>query len=241
MTTYRLNYRPSGPIDGGLFQKYPGEHHFPFYSYLGPGTRLDLRLDENMKPKKGEEPRDSLDAIALRHDIAYQKIQNEYKQDKTNKQKYLNKVHDADEEFIKEASNSNVQPLGKIAANIIKGKEELEKRGYIDSKTFSGLGSVNFKTKNGKTVSFTKKPKKKDPTERLKRIAGIHKPEHKKRKQRGGFGPLAVGVISALAGTALGKVFDLVKEKLSGKGFMLDPRVFETEHAKRRLLHHLIQ
>ena len=42
MTTYRNSF------DGGSWlQKYPGEHHFPFYSYLGPGTRLDLRRGEN--------------------------------------------------------------------------------------------------------------------------------------------------------------------------------------------------
>ncbi|ESP01307.1 hypothetical protein LOTGIDRAFT_157485 [Lottia gigantea] len=31
--------------------KYPGEKHLPGHNYTGPGTRLDLRLDENDKPK----------------------------------------------------------------------------------------------------------------------------------------------------------------------------------------------
>ena len=109
MTTYRI-IRPSGPVGSGWqFQKYEGEHHFPGYNYLGPGTRLDIRLDENLKPKKGEEPVSNLDARALKHDITYKEIQDEYKRDK-NKQKALNKIHRADEEFIEEAKNSSVQP-----------------------------------------------------------------------------------------------------------------------------------
>ena len=71
MTTYRL-IRPAGPIGGGWpFQKYEGEYHFPSYNYLGPGTRLDIRLNDSLKPKKGEERINNLDTTALKHDIAY--------------------------------------------------------------------------------------------------------------------------------------------------------------------------
>ena len=52
-------------------QKYKGERHFFKHNYTGPGTRLDLRLDENNKPKPGEEPVNRVDAAALKHDIAY--------------------------------------------------------------------------------------------------------------------------------------------------------------------------
>ena len=51
--------------------KYPNEHHYPGFSPLGPGSRLDIRLDENLKP--GEEPINDLDWTALKHDITYQK------------------------------------------------------------------------------------------------------------------------------------------------------------------------
>ena len=54
-------------------EKYPGERHYPGYSMLGPGTRLDIRLDENMKPRPGKERNNDLDRTALKHDIAYQK------------------------------------------------------------------------------------------------------------------------------------------------------------------------
>ena len=36
-----------------------------------PGTRLDIRLDEDNNPKPGEEPINGIDAAALKHDIAY--------------------------------------------------------------------------------------------------------------------------------------------------------------------------
>lgn len=73
----------SGTVSGGDIQsslaklpgfpwaKYPGEKHLPRHSYAGPGTRLDIRLDENGKPRPGEEPVSRVDAAALKHDLAY--------------------------------------------------------------------------------------------------------------------------------------------------------------------------
>ena len=239
MTTYRYNNRQVGPIGDGFFQKYPGEHHFPGYSYLGPGSRLDIRLDENLRPKQGEEVKNSLDAIALNHDINYKLIQDEYKKDH-NKQKALSKVHQADKEFIQEAKNSSVQPLGKISAGLIAGKMAAEKANIIDSKTFSGLG-VSFKTKDGKIVQFNKKEKKHDPTEKLKKLAfgaGI-----KKRKHCGGFlplVPLAGAVVSGIAGSLAGKIFDIIKKKISGGGYKIDDRIFNNENAKRMFIKKLL-
>lgn len=51
----------------------PFEKHFPGCHYLGPGTRLDLRLDENGNPYPGSEPVDRVDEAALKHDKAYTK------------------------------------------------------------------------------------------------------------------------------------------------------------------------
>ncbi len=41
------------------------------YSYCGPGTKLNKRLDKNKKPKKGYEPINKLDEICYQHDLAY--------------------------------------------------------------------------------------------------------------------------------------------------------------------------
>ena len=125
MTSYKNPLMYGGGVMDTLmnaftYSKYPGEHHYPYYAYLGPGSRLDIRLDENMKPRPREEPKDDLDAkAALPHDIAYQKIQEQYRRD-GDKQKALTAVKKADDEFIKEASKSSVQPLGKISAGLIK-------------------------------------------------------------------------------------------------------------------------
>jgi len=54
------------------WQKYSGEKHLKNYNYAGPGTRLDLRLDENKNPKPGEEPINKIDEACLKHDIAYE-------------------------------------------------------------------------------------------------------------------------------------------------------------------------
>ena len=51
----------------------PGEKHLPGMRYCGPGTRLDLRLDEDGTPMPGCEPVDRVDKAALKHDIAYSK------------------------------------------------------------------------------------------------------------------------------------------------------------------------
>ena len=223
----------------GLFvdSKYPGEFHAHGYSYLGPGSRLDIRLDNNFKPRKGEEPINQLDSIALKHDISYDKIKKEYLKD-GNKQKALNAIHNSDNSFIQQARSSNVQPLGTIASGIIKAKQLAEDAGVLSTKTFSGMGKKNqvaFATKSGKVVTFSKKPP--DPTARLKKLAGVEAPiKEKKKKMRGGLGPLAVGVISALAGTALDKIFTLIKDKISGSGFNMDPELYKSESHKRAFI-----
>src|SRR5579863_3816131 len=52
----------------------PFEKHFPGAHYLGPGTRLDLRLDVNGNPLPGSEPVDRVDEAALKHDKAYSRF-----------------------------------------------------------------------------------------------------------------------------------------------------------------------
>lgn len=51
--------------------KFEGEHHFPGYQYLGPGTNLETRME------LGIEPINDLDRIAMMHDIGYTKSADE--------------------------------------------------------------------------------------------------------------------------------------------------------------------
>ena len=60
-------------LPGFIWDKYKGEHHLPSYSYLGPNTCLDIRLDKNNQPKPGEEPINAIDQLPYIHDLAYQK------------------------------------------------------------------------------------------------------------------------------------------------------------------------
>ena len=63
----------------------PFEKHLPGMRYCGPGTKLDLRVDEHGKPFPGHEPIDRVDRAALRHDLAYQRhddLRNRHRADK---------------------------------------------------------------------------------------------------------------------------------------------------------------
>ena len=229
MTTYR-----NGLTHGSGFftdSKYPGERHVPGFQYLGPWTRTDIRLSDDYKPRAGEEPINKLDTIAMNHDIAYSKAKKEYLQD-NDKTKALNKIHESDREFIKDAAKEGA--LGKIASGSMYGKMKAEENNIINSKTFSGMGNVAFTTKSGKIVNFTKKH---DPTARLKALAGVGmcKPKNEKKK-RGGMFPFLIPVLSSVAGAIAGKLFDVAKDKIQGKGYMVDPELYKTDEQKREFL-----
>ena len=53
------------------WSKYSGEAHLPGYNFCGPGTRLDLRLDENNNPRLDSMPVNKVDEQCLEHDKAY--------------------------------------------------------------------------------------------------------------------------------------------------------------------------
>lgn len=72
------------PKRGGDIQKFlsgskftttgiPGELHLPGYSFCGPGTNLDKRLDEADNPKPWSKPTNRVDEVCMKHDIAYGK------------------------------------------------------------------------------------------------------------------------------------------------------------------------
>ena len=78
----------SSKLPGFFWSKYPNEKHLFGFNYLGPGTRLDIRLNENNIPKSGEEPINEIDRLAYIHDLAYQNSDD------------INERHRADQEMI---------------------------------------------------------------------------------------------------------------------------------------------
>ena len=85
-----------GVIDSILskftYSKYPGEHHA--YSlapdtymrplnWMGPGTSLRNRLNDDYTPKQDSLPVRLNDKVSMMHDIAYDKINQDYRANPT--------------------------------------------------------------------------------------------------------------------------------------------------------------
>ena len=81
-------------MPGFIWSIYKNEHHYPGYSYLGPQTDLNIRLDENNKPKVGEKPVSPTDQLALHHDIAFRDAE------KQDPEIALQMKHEADKKMI---------------------------------------------------------------------------------------------------------------------------------------------
>ena len=85
--------------------------------------------------------------------------------------------------------------------------------------------------------------KKHDPPARLKKLANLSNPKPTK-KMEGGLNPVLIPILASLAGTALGKVWDLVKEKIEGKtkggGYAIDHELYKTDAQKRAFLRQVL-
>jgi len=139
-------------LPGFIWSKYPGEHHLPTYNYLGPNTRLDIRLDENDKPKQGEEPINPIDDLAYHHDLAY-------------RSKDINARHKADQEMIdglNRLQNLSI-PQRIIRAFIIKifqAKMKLERQGQGINSRLQYAKEIHHQFKKPKylrTINFKSK------------------------------------------------------------------------------------
>lgn len=157
-----------------LINNLPFEAHLPGYNYLGPGTKLDKRL------QRGDLGINSLDEAAKEHDIAY------------SQSKSLSDRHKADEILENKAwerVKSKDASLGEKAAawlvtNTMKAKRKL------------GMGlPPKSKRKTGGTKKGGKLVKKKVTRKIKKRVIRVPK--------QGGFLPLlfpALAALGALAG-----------------------------------------
>ena len=102
----------------GKLPRPKGGFTLPNHKYTGPYNPLDKQLDENDRPKRGQEPYNAVDAVSMRHDICYR--DNDSKKGK----------HRCDDKMLKELDE--IQPKGirqkldkKVVRSLIGAKRRL--------------------------------------------------------------------------------------------------------------------
>ena len=85
------------------------DKHFPVYLYLGPASRLDIRLNKNHQPWQGDEPISPTDQLALHHDIAYRNA------DRVDPETALQLKHDADKIMVEQLDRVKLHIIDKFA------------------------------------------------------------------------------------------------------------------------------
>ena len=215
----------SGILDNRMrpftYEKYKGERHayslapstfMKPMNFMGPGTRLDLRLNQDETPKENSQFVNNNDYESYLHDISYKHAKDAYLKNPTpeNKKQQMKKVWEADDKFIRAMDRDTTEPMAPVAGRLIQAKEIAEKLGAPT--TFSGFGTEQ-------------EPENADPVARLRQIVSAqYKTEAKnnnRKVQRGGFLPLipiATAVASAIAGKLASELFDFVKSKVTGSG-----------------------
>ena len=224
------------------YSKYPGEHHA--YSlapdtykvglnWMGPGTSLKDRLNDDYTPKQDSLPVRLNDKVSMMHDIAYDKINKAYYANPTkyNKDIQMRKIWNADDQFRKDVVEDTADPMSKVAEKLIHLKEIGEKLGTISSTRFSGFGATKPQRK------------KADPAKRLRELVlKNEKVKTSKKKIKGGFLPLAtlaVPAVTAVVSTVVGKLFDLIRDKFKGSGIKLPMKYYLGNTNKEKLVNRI--
>ena len=131
-----------------------------------PGTRLDIRLDENNIPKSGEEPINAIDHLAYIHDLAYQNSNN------------IKDRHRADQEMInglKQLKNLSV-PQKLIRQLIIKiFQAKVLTGGQLTKSEKLGQGARAAKTEAIKNLFDSKQTKTNQESKQEKLANELHR------------------------------------------------------------------
>ena len=90
------------------------------YSFVGPGTKLNKRLDENKNPLPHSKPVNKLDEIAMNHDICYEKYPNTKERNKICDKKMLDDI-----KSNRKTSSINEWIMRRGAKNLIGAKKVL--------------------------------------------------------------------------------------------------------------------
>ena len=131
-------------------EQFPEERHIRGYNWCGAKTSFKDRFNyETETPKAESEPVNAIDEACFLHDLAYYKNKKSYDKlcpvQKRQARKMFQEANwKADDELVKRASslyNVISDPLTILAITAgIKTKEKAEKLGYLDTKTFTGIG-----------------------------------------------------------------------------------------------------
>ena len=87
------------------------------YSFVGPGTKLNKRLDENKNPLPHSKPVNKLDEIVMNHDICYEKYPKTKERNKICDKKMLDDI-----KSNKKTSSINEWIMRRGAKNLIGAK-----------------------------------------------------------------------------------------------------------------------
>ena len=206
-------------------EQYEGERHAREgltgrpYNFAGPFTNLSKRIDRiSHLPKEHSQPINSIDAAALRHDLQYENIGNDYFKNPTpeNKKRQLKRIHDEDDIFINDVKRNRAEDpkVADIASNLIRLKKLGEQTGLLDSRKFSGFG---------KKPRINIVDEASDPVHRLRQLAIKQNKKYEPKQQQGGFAIPAflIPILASAASTLVGKVYDTIKQKIEGKGYKI--------------------
>ena len=205
------------------------------YSFVGPGTNLSRRLDRRTGlPKPSSQPINRIDEDAMRHDIRYGEIADEYHRNPTpeNRTRKLQQIHDEDEVFIRNVRQhrDDDPAVAKVASALITAKRFAEQHHLLDSRKFSGFG---------KKPRINIVDEASDPVHRLRELAIKQNKKFEPKNQRGGFAIPAflIPILASAASTLVGKIYDTIKQKIEGKGLKLPHH--KTIKQKRQYLIHI--
>ena len=121
-------------------------------------------------------------------------------------------IWNADDNFRRDVVKDTADPMSKVAEKLIHLKEIGEKTGAIATTRFTGFGA-------------NPRQRKADPAKRLRELVMKNEKTKKPSKKtiKGGFAPalLAVPAVTAVVSTVVSKLFDVIKEKITGHGLKI--------------------
>ena len=71
--TQFIKMQKGGSLLNKFINNLPVEMHLPGHNFMGPGTKLNKRLNPDLTPKKWSKPVNRVDKAAYHHDVCYLK------------------------------------------------------------------------------------------------------------------------------------------------------------------------